>query len=182
MTEISDRYRRVTDHFAVTIAAVPEGRWGDPAPCEGWDAREVVRHVIDAHGIFEGLVDRSIAPGPSVDDDPAAAFAHTTAQVQAELDDPATADIEFDGFFGRTTFAEAINRFLTGDMVVHRWDLARATGGDETIPEVDLEGAMAELEQMGEAVRGEGVFGPALTPPEGADAQTRFLCFTGRQP
>lgn len=26
-----------------------------------------------------------------------------------------------------------------------------------------------------------GVFGPEVTPPEGADLQTEFLCFLGRQ-
>lgn len=34
---------------------------------------------------------------------------------------------------------------------------------------------------MGEAMRGPGAFGPELTPPEGADAQTRLLAFVGRR-
>ena len=35
------------------------------------------------------------------------------------------------GFFGETTFESAIDRFANFDLVVHRWDLARATGGDD---------------------------------------------------
>ena len=36
-------------------------------------------------------------------------------------------------------------------------------------------------EQFADAMRGPGAFGPELTPPEGADTQTRLLAFLGRQ-
>jgi len=182
MTDISERYGRLAADFAATIAAVPADRWGDPSPCPDWDARDVVRHVVESHATFEGLVDRTLEPGPEVDDDPAGAFAAATAQVQAELEDPARADVEFDGFFGRSTFAQAIDRFISGDLLVHRWDLARATGSDETMPADEVEGALAALLQMGDAIRGAGVFAAAIEPPEGADPQTKLLCFVGRQP
>jgi uncharacterized protein (TIGR03086 family) len=182
MTDISDRYRRNAEAFAATIAAVPAEGWGAPSPCGEWDARDVVRHVVQAHGTFEGLVGRELRPGPSVDDDPAAAFAAARDQVQAELDDPALADVEFDGFAGRSTFAGGVDRFLSTDLVVHRWDLARATGGDERIPDDEVARVRAEMEGMGDAMRGPGAFGPEVEPPADADEQTRLLCFLGRRP
>ncbi|MDQ4020345.1 MAG: maleylpyruvate isomerase family mycothiol-dependent enzyme [Actinomycetota bacterium] len=44
------RFHSVTlaDAFAAKIAAVPDDRWASPSPCEGWTARDVVRHVIDS--------------------------------------------------------------------------------------------------------------------------------------
>ena len=71
VSEIAERYRRVAAGFTERVEAVPADRWTSASPCEGWDARAVVRHVVDAHGLFEGMVGRSLGDIPSVDDDPA---------------------------------------------------------------------------------------------------------------
>lgn len=182
---IADRYRRRAAAFTDTVAAVPDGAWGAPSPCPDWDARAVVGHVTGTQAMFAQLVGRELEPGPSADDDPLAAWVAARDQTQAALDDPSLAAVEFDGFSGRSTFEEAVDRFLCFDLVVHRWDLARAAGVDDTIPPEDvaaLQAATAVMsEQMGEAMRGPGAFGPELTPPADADAQTRVLAFIGRQ-
>jgi hypothetical protein len=36
------------------------------------------------------------------------------------------------------------------------------------------------MEPNGDALRASGAFGPAITPPDGADTQTKLLCFLGR--
>lgn len=181
MSDTSERYARLSEDFAGTVAAVPADRWSSASPCEGWDARDVVRHVVDTQGMFLGLVGRELGGIPSVDEDPRAAWDAARAVVQADLDDPRRAGTAFDGFFGRTTFAEAVDRFLCFDLVVHRWDLARATGQDERLDPGDVRWAHGATASFGEHLRGNSVCGPELTPPEGADAQTRFLAFVGRR-
>jgi uncharacterized protein (TIGR03086 family) len=181
MTEISDRYQRLSTEFAETIAAVPADRWADPSPCEGWSARDVVRHVIDTHNMFEGFVGRKLAAGPSVDDDPGAAWDAARSQVLAELTDPEKAGEGFEGFFGPQTFERAVDQFLSGDLVVHRWDLAKATGGDLTIPADEMERGWAQFREFGPALRSPNVFGPEVEVSAEADEQTRFLAFTGRR-
>lgn len=174
------RYDRLAGAFAATVSAVPAQGWQAASPCEGWTAQDVVRHVVETPAIFFGMVGRELVPTPPVEDDPGAAFAASRAQVQAALDDPEVAGSGFDGFFGRTTLAEAIERFVCLDLVVHRWDLARATGLDETIPETDLVWLEAGVAGFGDAMRAPEVFGPAIEPPPGADRQTRLLHFLGR--
>jgi uncharacterized protein (TIGR03086 family) len=186
MTEtIADRYRRRAATFTETVAAVAEDRWSAPTPCEGWDAAAVLDHVVSTQAMFAGMVGRELEPGPSVAEDPLAAWTAARDQTQAALDDPDLAAAEFDGIAGRTTFEQAVDRFLAFDLVVHRWDIARATGLDEEIPGEDvaaLQTAIAEMrEQFGEAMRGPGAFGPELTPPAGAGDQVQVLAFTGRQ-
>ena len=85
MSEIADRYRRIAAGFTARVEAVPPDRWAAPSPCEGWDARDVVRHVVSAHGTFEDMVGRSIGEVPSVDADPLAAWAAVRDRVQARL-------------------------------------------------------------------------------------------------
>src|SRR5881394_3747770 len=121
MSEVAERYRRLSTAFAEKVAAVPKDRWSNQSPCAEWKARDVVRHVVDTQGIFLGFVDKKMDDIPSVDDDPVAAWNAARAAVQANLDDPAAAKLEFDGFWGRSTFEAGVDRFLCTDLVVHGW-------------------------------------------------------------
>jgi uncharacterized protein (TIGR03086 family) len=180
MSDYASRYERLADDFAAMVAAVPPDRWASPSPCEDWTATDVVRHVVDSHGMFLGLVGRELPPGPSPDDDPAGAFASARAAVGADMADPDRANTVFEGFFGPSTFAEAIDRFISGDLLIHRWDLGTAAGLDVRLDPAEVSRTWSGLQAMGDAVRSAGVFGPAVEAPEDADEQTRLLAFTGR--
>jgi uncharacterized protein (TIGR03086 family) len=181
MSDIADRYRKLSGAFADRVAQVPDDRWSSPSPCGGWTARDVVRHVVETPAMFEQLVGRELRPGPSVDDDPLAAFTAVRDQVQADLDDPERADAAFDGYFGRTTFAESVDRFVCFDLAVHGWDLARAAGLDDRIDPAELPRLWQATEFFGDAIRSEGTCGPALEPPADADEQARLLAYLGRR-
>ncbi len=186
MTEsIADRYRRRAAAFTETVAAVSPDRWADQSPCTEWKAVDVVRHVIDTQGLFAGFVGRELDDGPDVDIDPLGAWVVARDQTQAALNAPTLAAHSYDGFTGPSTFETGVDNFLSFDLIAHRWDLAHATGLPEEIPPVDVEAMQALIdgmsEQMAEAMRGPGAFGPELNPPGGADAQTRALAFIGRR-
>jgi uncharacterized protein (TIGR03086 family) len=182
MSDIAERYRRLAGTFEERIAAVPADRWEDPSPCEDWTARDVVRHVVDTQALFLGFVGREAGELPGVDDDPLGAFAGARRVVQADLDDAEQAQVGFEGFFGPTTFEAAVDRFLCGDLVVHGWDLARATGLDEHIDAGDVEAVTAEARRFGDAFRSPGVCGPEVEVPADASAKDKLLAFYGRRP
>lgn len=182
MTDIADRYRTLAGAMEERIAAVPGDRWSSPAPCEGWTARDVVRHLADTPAIFFGMIDEPPpAGGPSVDDDPVGAFRHVRSAVQAALEDPGVAERGYEGVFGKSTFEKGVDQFLCADLVVHAWDLARATGQDERLDPDEVHNLYEAMLPMDEAIRAPGAFGPKVEPPPGADEQTRLLCFLGRQ-
>ena len=181
MTAIADRYRRLSDDFAATVAAVPEDRWEDQSPCEDWKARDVVRHFVDTSGMFLGFVGKDLGEVPSVDDDPVAAVDHARGRIQAELDDPERAETTFTGMLGESTFEAATDRFLSTDLVVHRWDLGTATGQDVRLDPADMQYARASMDGLSDKMRGPGAFGPEIETPPGADEQTAFLAFFGRE-
>lgn len=182
MTEISDRYRRLAGRFAEMIGKVGVDQWAASTPCVEWTTRDLVAHVIEAHGIFLGFVGQALGDTPDPAREPAAAFAAARAQVQAALDDPAVAQAEYQGFTGTSTFEAGVNQFLCFDLVIHGWDLARATGQDETIDPEDVTRVREQALAMGDAMRSPRAFGPELEPPAGAGAQSRLLAFLGRQP
>jgi uncharacterized protein (TIGR03086 family) len=181
MSEIADRYRRLSSDVAATIAAVPEKRWASPSPCPEWTARDVVQHFVDTQGLFLGFIGESVEGGPSVTDDPAGAWDHARGTVQTILDDPARATVEFQGFTGTSTFEAGVDKFLCTDLVVHRWDLATATGQTVALDPADMARARTTMEAMGDLLRSPGAMGPELDPGPGADEQTAFLAFFGRR-
>jgi len=183
MSDISERYARNARAFLDTVAAVRPDAWSSPTPCEDWTAADLVQHVVDSQGMFLGFVGKEVGELPSVVDDPVGAVTGAVAVVQAGLDDPVDATRTFTGLMGEQTFEQAVDRFLSFDLVVHRWDLARASGQDATIDEAELDRLDAALAEFGDMpeMRGPGGFGPAIDAPEGASRQDRVLAFLGRR-
>lgn len=71
---------------------------------------------------------------------------------------------------------------MVADLVVHAWDLSRAIGFDERLPEELVSFAVDEITPYAGELEKSGLFGARVTPPTGADAQTRLLCLLGRRP
>src|SRR5688500_9639350 len=109
------RWARTADAFTARVRAVPEGGWDRPAPCEGWVARDVVRHLVEwIPGFLSANWALAIAV-PPVDDDPAAAWAALDAGMRTALADRELAASERDGPMGRSSFAVTLDMIGTTD-------------------------------------------------------------------
>ncbi|RJL32760.1 TIGR03086 family metal-binding protein [Bailinhaonella thermotolerans] len=193
MDEIVERYRAHAGAFERKVAGVVPGRWDASSPCPLWTARDVVGHVVDMHGVMLRPFGRGLSPAPPVKEDPLGAFRAARADVEAVLADPARAAAAVETPGGRMTFAEHVDQVVSDDMVIHGWDLARATGQDETIDPADVERMWADARSIPadlvERLRTPGAFGPGVEilgpevplPPD-APLQHRLLAFFGRDP
>lgn len=180
MSDIADRYRRAAAHLTDVVAAVPTDRWDAPSPCEEWTALEVLAHVLDTHRSMPARAGIELDTWPDPADDPAGAWASASRQVARLLADPATADIAYESMFGPTTIGTVIDQFVTFDVIVHAWDIAKATEGDTTIDPVELPGMLAMARQMGDQMRVPGGMGPEVPVPDDADDATKLLGLLGR--
>jgi uncharacterized protein (TIGR03086 family) len=180
----ADEHRHVAAAFAATVGGTDPAAWDSPAPPEGWVARDVVRHLTEWFRAFlEGATGIAVPAGPTVDDDPVGAWRTQTDAVQALLDDPATAEREHDfPHMGTMRLADVIDRIYTADVFMHRWDLARATGQDETLDPEKCAELLEGMLPMDEALRQSGHYGPRVDVPDDADVQTKLLAFIGRRP
>lgn len=180
MSEISERYLKVATRFTERARAVPDGgAWENPAPCEGWVARDVVRHMVEW---MPGFLSLDLPEGPSVDDDPAGAWDVLSETIQSGLDDPVAAAREHELRPGRFSFEDAVDMFITGDVLLHTWDLARATGQDESLDADEVHRMFVGMEPFDDALRSSGHYGPRVEVPADADEQTKLIAFTGRRP
>jgi uncharacterized protein (TIGR03086 family) len=179
---LAERFRAVAGAFTERVDGVPPERWDDPAPCQGWVARDVVRHMVEWMPAFlESAGGPPLVVSADVDSDPAAAWAQLRDGLQAMLDDPATASSELSHpRAGTHRFDEGIDTFFTGDVFMHTWDLARATGQPEQLDEAMAAEVLAGMEPLDEMLRQSGQYGPKVEPPPGADATTRLMAFIGR--
>ncbi len=184
MSDAGEHFRTVAAGMTARVDAVPADGWDEPSPCEGWVARDVIRHLTEwVPGFLQGGADVHIEPGPSVDEDPAAAWAALRDQLQAVLDQPDVDERTFSSqMMGDLPLSVAIQRFVTGDVLVHTWDLARACGLDESLDAESVHHMYEGMKPMAPMLAQSGHFGPVVEVPDDADEQTKLLALTGRTP
>jgi len=181
MTDLQDRYRLVSGGFDAAVRAVTPDKWEAQSPCEQWRARDVVAHVVEGHrGVIAAV--RGGEPEPlGADEDPRLAWEKASRAIDEITGDTQAIAKEIDGPTGKMPAGQVIGRFVTMDLLVHTWDLARAVGADERLDEDTVRQAYEGLKPMDTMIRQPNVFGPKLEPPVGADLQTEFLYFLGRR-
>ena len=181
----AEEHRRIAGAFTATVEGTAPAAWDNPAPPDGWVARDVVappRRVVPG-------VPRRGRPGSRC---PPARRSTTTRSargaprptaVQALLDDPATAERVHDlPHIGTMPLEQAIDMIYTSDVFMHRWDLARATGQDETLDPDKCAEMLEGMLPMDDVLRQSGHYGPRVDVPDDADVQTKLLAFIGRTP
>ncbi len=184
MSEPAEQHRRVAAPFTALVRSAPPDRWDASAPVAGWRARDVVGHLVgwlpDFVAAGAGV---RLPAGPSVEDDPAGAWAHHVDAVQALLDDPATHAVTLTNpHVGTLPLDEAVDRFYTGDLFLHTWDLARATGQEVSLDPERCAAMLAGMEPLEDLLRQSGQYGPRVPVPDDAPVQDRLIGFIGRDP
>jgi uncharacterized protein (TIGR03086 family) len=184
MGTAADEHLAVAGAFTDRVRGARPETWNNPAPCEGWVARDVVRHLVEWFPDFlRAGADVELPKGPSVDDDPVAAWKVHSDGVQALLDDPATTGkVLRNPHVGEVPLDQAVDRFYTADVFMHTWDLARATGQDERLDPERCRRLLDGMLPLDDLLRSSGQYGPRVEVDEEADVQTRLLAFIGRRP
>ena len=181
----ADEYREIAGRFTGLVEGVPDDATRErQSPVKEWTARDVVRHLVEWFpGFLAGGTGISLPQGPDVDDDPVAAWRTMSDGVQALLDDPASAGVVLrNEYIGEVPLPDAVSRFFTADVFMHTWDLARATGQDETLDPERCAEMLEGMQPLDELLRSSGQYGAEVEVPDDADVQTKLLAFIGRDP
>lgn len=181
MSEISDRYDRIADGFETVMSRVGD-RWDSPSPCEGWTARDVVRHLVDVHRMILARLDGSEPTLLADEDDATAEWPKARADVLARLTDEKQASTIVGGAFGEQPWEKLASGVLCTDTLLHTWDLATATGQQVQLDDGAITASLEFLTPFDQALRRPGGFGPKVDAPGDADLQTQLVAFSGRRP
>ena len=176
----AERFAARARRFAEIVEAA-SGREDARTPCEAWTVREVVQHAVDTERDFFARHDLDLGPAPDLADPAAGWRAHSEAMTRV-LSGEGVPEREYDGFFGRTTIADTMADFYGWDLVIHGWDIARATGQEWSIPDEEAARLQATADGWGDALHSEGICGPEVPVPDDASPQDRLLARLGRDP
>ncbi len=180
-TDAAARHRTYAGTFTTLVDGTTD--WDAPAPVAGWTARDVVDHLVTWLPGFLAADGVELPAGPSVADDPVAAWRHHADAVQALLDDPATPGRTFrNRHLGELPLDRAVDQFYTTDVFMHSWDLARASDQPVALDEAECATLLAGMEPLDDLLRSSGQYGPRVAVPADAPAVDRLVGFIGRDP
>ena len=184
--DIAELHAQALDATGRIVAGIPADCWPAGTPCEGWDVRALLNHVVagnlwaaelGAGATIEGVGDR--LDGDMLGADPVSSYA-TSAKAAAEIfRRPGALDAPCAVSYGPVPGSVyAGHRFI--DVLIHGWDLAAATGQDTTLDAGLMRACREVAEPQLDAFRGAGALGEPLPVPPGASDQARFLAMLGR--
>jgi len=148
-----------------------------PTPCDDWDVRALMNHMLDTQRYFVNAARGEEASLPAVpppellSDDPVADFEGARGEMVRTFSKP--------GVIEKTGPSLGI---AFSDMLLHGWDLATATGQDATMPDGLPEDALAMIHGRFTEEQRKGVFKPEIEVGPDASAQDKYLAYTGRDP
>ncbi len=162
--EIADVHLAVCRRFTDTVR-LADGKWDRPTPCDDWDARAVVEHVIGFHDV---LLLRPLGLKPDRPrDDPLRRWQLTVDRLGEAFDQQAP--------------TELVPR-LSQDVLVHTWDLARGVEADDRLDPGLCAMFLSRLPADLPALSSSGMFAPPVGVNDDADAQSKLLAVLGRDP
>jgi uncharacterized protein (TIGR03086 family) len=146
-------------------------------PCDKWNVRTLMNHMLDTQNFFMGNARGAKSPGPAPDppdlvgDDPVADFATSREEMLRT--------------FGEAGVIEKTGPSLGvafSDQLLHGWDLAKATGQDPTMPEGLPEAAYELIHGLLTDDQRKGILKPEVAVAADVSAQDKLLAFSGRDP
>ena len=167
--------------------AVEESHAGDPTPCEAWSVRDVVAHVVAVDlPNFEGSARGEPLSRRGTTDAPAPPWADayragaervTEAWAGADLATTVETPVGSMPLGARLTM-------MIAELVVHAWDLAKATGQEPDLdPELCTLALTWSQQNLRPEMRGEGKpFGAEVPVADSASIQDRTVAWFGRDP
>ena len=171
-----DLFGRASE-WTLSKVAGATGKLDATTPCDEWDARTLMNHMLDTQHYFVSAARGDDASPPSphppelLGDDPVAAFEHARTETLSTFGE--------DGVIEKTGPSLGI---AFSDQLLHGWDLARATGQDATMPGGLPEAAYEMIHGRFTDEQRKGIFKPEVTVAATASAQDKLLAYTGRNP
>ena len=154
------------------VHGVPAERWHAPTPCRDWDVETLTGHLFQVVAALDlAGHGQPIPAGHWQRDCTGATIAADWAAPPEKID-----------MSGMVLPGETVVAMLVGDLVLHGWDLARATG-QPFAPAADAlrmtAGFVGAFAAQG---REQGLFGEPVPVPGDASLLDRTLGLSGRDP
>jgi uncharacterized protein (TIGR03086 family) len=174
--DLLDLYERASSWAATKVTGAAP-KLDAATPCDEWDVRMLMNHMLDTQRYFASAARGANASPPSptppelISDDPVGDFDRARAEILRIYGEP--------GVIEKTGPSLGI---AFSDQLLHGWDLAKATAQDATMPEGLPEAAYQMIHGRFTDEQRKGVFKPEVDVASSSSAQDKLLAYTGRDP
>lgn len=183
-----DQYRDSVTAFAGKVARVRPDQWHAPTPCQDWDVRTLVNHVVsEQRWSVPLLAGATVAEmgdrfdGDLLGGDPVHAAAEAAEDAKAAVSETGVLGRSVHLSMGDASGAEYIHQLLA-DHLVHGWDLAVATGTDAALDPRAASACLTWFRDREDLYRSGGAIGPRLELASDASESDQLLAAFGRDP
>ena len=183
-----DLYRDSVAAFAEKVAKVRLDQWNAATPCSDWDVRALVNHVVYEQRwsvpLFAGATIAEVGDrfeGDLLGDDPALSAAEAAEDAKAAVSATGALERTVHLSIGDTRAVEYVRQLLA-DHLVHGWDLAVATGSDQSSIPRRCTPATTGSPIGSRLYRDAGIIGPRPDLAPNASVQDELLAAFGRDP
>ena len=186
MSSPSEQLEFQSDTLRDLMAGVKSDQWDESTPCAKWTVRDLAAHLVGGGTVFAASFrGETIAAGEDgempdlLGDDPAAALGRVLADFESSADSPGAMEREVTLPFA-TLPAQVALDIAKFDLLMHAWDLARATGQPFDPPADVVVEARQTAEMIVDGLRDGDTFGNAIQAPANASPIDQLAAFTGR--
>ncbi|WP_046507923.1 TIGR03086 family metal-binding protein [Streptomyces odonnellii] len=181
--KISNMLEAAADRTVTVVRGITDEQLGAPTPCSEYDVRALAAHLFQVVVNFQALAakkdaDFTVPPEP-LEGAWRERFAEETVRLVEAWDAPG-ADEGTTGAMGLP--ARTVGAMVLGDLTLHGWDLARATGQPYEPAGVLLDVVGEEFRALAPMGREMGMFGEPVPVAEDATPFEVLLAETGRDP
>ncbi|SKB04094.1 TIGR03086 family metal-binding protein [Aeromicrobium choanae] len=173
-----------------TVQGIEDEHLDRETPCEGVSVGQMLHHVVGLSQAFRAAADKEF--GPLTDTAPEPEASPTVADGwRSELDDHLDRLLlawrEAAAWEGMTRAGgvdlpgDVAGMVALDEVVLHGWDLARATGQEYVLDDATAAACLAFVQQFDPSGT-PGLFGPAVTVPDDAPVLDRLVARAGRDP
>ncbi len=181
-------YESAVKALVPLMAGVTAAQLSSSTPCTEWNVQSLINHALAVQAFGNGTLSKAsfdmstmgVVDHALPTEGAEAAFksiTDTTLATLKKLNLEDTVETPFGSMPGGNFIMVPIT-----DMIIHKWDLGKATGQNSTIDNNLAGVGIQVLSHIVEGGRERGAFGPAVTVAASASAQDRLLGLSGRTP
>ncbi len=188
--DLIERYVAALAYFGQRVADVADHEWDLPTPCDEWDVRQIVAHVVLGEAQFtDVLAGRSGATNGSdpmevdasiVGVHPMSVWRGTALAAIEQVRQPGVLERTYDHPSGTLTGRQLVG-WRISENLLHGWDLAQAVGRPAPIDDDMAEGVLDFWLPVALEMAPSGDYGEPREPPADVSAGERLLALVGRR-
>ena len=180
-------YEGARDYMVPIIGGVQASQMTGTTPCTEWNVQQLIKHNILVAEMFHGIlsgggpVDPFAVGGELPEEGAEDAFVARTNQILEVIKAPGMLEKVVPTPFGEMVAGNLL-MIPFGDILIHKWDLAKATSQDTAMDSSMADACFQVFSGLIEGGRQSGSFGAVVSIPIDASSRDKLLGLTGRNP